>query len=386
MYKIVVFVLLLVAIALGTNNNNQGGNWRLLNTNGVGPGIRDAVGITSFDDDVYIFGGINESLDPQNFHANIFYNDIYKFHIPSRRWTKLNANPDPVWGFPTKRAFCLSGRNGRDFIIGFGINYTSDFSAISTFNDMWAYNTQSNRWRRLRPNDDVEGPVNRGQPAGEVYNGKAYIFGGVDAGFSSLGDFWIFDLATNEWTQQTPAVLPSRRHGTDYTLDRDAGRFWMYAGERLTITETGLSAEFAGPDAHWYLDLETDTWVPINAVVTIPNRSSGNGLAVVAGKMFLFGGDIGGGTECPNFITLQNNVNETWTYNTNTNAWNQLCPQNRPPNLKRARMIAVGSTIYMFGGFAFDSSVCSPITFNTDVWAYTVTGCEGGPSCQSINN
>jgi len=49
-------------------------------------------------------------------------------------------------------------------------------------------------------------------------------------------------------------------------------------------------------------------------------------------------------------------------------------------------MVVVDDVIYMFGGFAFDSSVCSPIVFNTDVWTFTVSGCEGGKTCANINH
>jgi len=266
----VVFGLLL-AVTLATHSDD---NWRKLNTNGVGPGKRDAMVVTDFDGEIFHFGGIDESLDPTNLQPNVFFNDIFVFRVAGKRWVKKNPHPDPVHGFPTPRAFSIGGRNDREFVVGFGISYNSDFSNIVTFNDLWSYNTRTNTWKMLRPNNDVHGPIPRGEPVGGVFNGNVYLFGGVTDQFSSLGDFWIYDISSNVWTQHTPAVLPSARHGADFTLDQDNGRLWVYAGERCSFTDEGLSCVFAGPDAHWYLDLDTNNWVQIHALLTVPNRSS----------------------------------------------------------------------------------------------------------------
>jgi len=382
-----ILLLAVFCLALCVVNAQPGrfkvSDWRKLNVNGAGPGIRDAMSVQTFDDDIYFFGGIYESLNPQAFFPNVFYNDMWKFDVQSRTWIQKFPNPDPVHGFPTPRAHALSGRNGKDFIIAFGINYTNDFSTVNTFNDIWAYNTQTNRWRMIRGNsEDADVPARRGEPTGTVYNGKIFLFGGVDGGFSTLGDFWIYDIATDVWTQQTNAVLPSARQGTDAVLDRDFGRLWMYAGERGEFSEeTGFNIVFAGPDAFWFLDLESYEWTQVHPSPNMPDRSSGNSAAWIAGKFFLFGGDIQHGNDCDNFITNQNNVNETWAYSSHSNEFNHLCPDTIPPNLKRAKMTTVANTVYMFGGFAFDSRVCSPIVFNTDIWAFTVTGAEGGPEC-----
>ena len=93
----------------------------------------------------------------------------------------------------------------------------------------------------------------------------------------------------------------------------------IYGGERSVFTPTGVDFVFAGPDTQWAFDFHSQTWTQITPLYNIPDRNNGNGAVWFADKLFAFGGDIGGGAACPNAIFKQNNVNETWVYNSETN-------------------------------------------------------------------
>lgn len=51
----------------------------------------------------------------------------------------------------------------------------------------------------------------------------------------------------------------------------------------------------------------------------LPDRNNGNGAVFHSGLFFIFGGDIGGGQICSDVIFQQNNVNETWVWDSAIN-------------------------------------------------------------------
>ena len=52
-------------------------------------------------------------------------------------------------------------------------------------------------------------PSPRASQSAVVYNGKAYVFGGMDEDNTKFGDLWELDLATDTWKEITlPAGSP----------------------------------------------------------------------------------------------------------------------------------------------------------------------------------
>lgn len=49
-------------------------------------------------------------------------------------------------------------------------------------------------------------PSPRASQSAEVYNGKCYIFGGMDEDNTKFGDLWELDLAADTWKE---CVLPA---------------------------------------------------------------------------------------------------------------------------------------------------------------------------------
>ena len=48
-------------------------------------------------------------------------------------------------------------------------------------------------------------------------SGQIVLFGGLNNGIS-LGDTWVFDSASNSWTELTPPNSPSAREAASYDL------------------------------------------------------------------------------------------------------------------------------------------------------------------------
>ena len=71
-----------------------------------------------------------------------------------------------------------------------------------TSSPMYVYDLTSNTWTRLFPERPYEG----NHHAAEVFNGKLYLVGGLDAG---QGQLQIFDPTTNEWSLGAPMPYPA---------------------------------------------------------------------------------------------------------------------------------------------------------------------------------
>jgi len=391
MRKAIVFFALLAlfsAVAWADDdseddNRRAPGSWfKVAVKSGPTPLPRDAIAAQAFDDGIYTFGGFKENLDPTNPIENVFYNDVWRFNTNSNKWSQRTALPDPTTGtFPAPRAYSIAGRYGDEFIVGFGITYRADFTGAKAYNDLWGFNTATNTWRQIRADGNTGGPGARAETNAVVHNGKIYLFGGATQFFSTKGDTWVYDFATNAWTLLTLSPAPSPRYGATTALDTDNERMIIYGGERSVFTASGADFIFSGPDTQWAFDFNTLTWSRITPLSNIPDRNNGNGGVYVNNKFFLFGGDIGGGSACPNAFFIQNNVDETWVWDANINVWTQLCTQVTPPNLKRGVSVAVDNAVYLFGGFAFNTNTCGPFSFPTDVWRYNIRGCYGGIPC-----
>jgi len=369
----VLFVLLAIVCLAAAFQNTPVGDWVALDTHGEPPSARDFMLSAVFADSIYSFFGFFENLDPYTFGTvpQVFYNDVFQFNLLTQTWSQLTVHEDPHHGLPTPRAFGFGGLQGVEFITGYGISYTAEFTDITTFNDMWAFNIFTNSWRQI-PAPSGPAPSARAEVTAHLYQGKIYLFGGVNADFVTLDDMWVYDIASNTWTELSPALEPTGRYGTISALDAVAGRIYMYSGEASVFSATGVSFPYAGPDVFYYLDLHTDTWVLINPARDLPQRNNGNGAIFTNHKFFVFGGDIGGGPDCNTIVFNQNNVNQTWVYDADTTLWTQLCPATAPPNLKRATSVQVGDTWYLYGGFAYNDATCGPQIFNLDVWAYRI--------------
>jgi N-acetylneuraminic acid mutarotase len=71
-----------------------------------------------------------------------------------------------------------------------------------TSSPMYVYDITSNTWTRLLP----ERPYKGNHHAAEVFNGKLYLVGGLDAG---QGQVQIYDPTTNGWSLGTPMPYPA---------------------------------------------------------------------------------------------------------------------------------------------------------------------------------
>ena len=116
----------------------------------------------------------------------------------------------------------------------------------------WTYDVRSDTWTDLKPATS---------PPGRVYAAMAYdpkvdktiLFGGVDesTGETVFGDTWVYSLASNSWTQLSPAVAPSARGWAAMAYEADSGKLVLFGGG------TGRAAPLADT---WLYDAAANAW------------------------------------------------------------------------------------------------------------------------------
>ena len=173
---------------------------------------------------------------------------------------------------------------------------------------------------------------------------KVILFGG--AGSSGyLNDTWAYDYTSNTWTNRNPANPPSARcfHALDYD-----------AFCKKAILFGGFSTSGNLNDT-WAYDYDSNTWTNRNPSNPPPARSSPfMAFNYTDGKMVLFGGRNASGY-----------LNDTWTFDCDSNSWANRNPANAPPARDGHALvydISAGQVI-LFGGNT--GSV-----YLNDTWAY----------------
>ncbi|RIB09625.1 hypothetical protein C2G38_2267332 [Gigaspora rosea] len=124
------------------------------------------------NNDLFIFGGFSALGDP--------YSIVVKYDINNQNWTDItNDGNEPA---------------GRNFISCAKFNNRS-----IAFSVLPLYDTASDSWKRLKTSDPT--PPSRVCFSAVLTSDKRIIiFGGHDEDGNVLGDLWILDIATNQWS------------------------------------------------------------------------------------------------------------------------------------------------------------------------------------------
>lgn len=199
-------------------------------------------------------------------------------------------------------------------------------------NDTWIYEIATGEWRQVVP--AVVPPIRSGMGAAyDASRGRVIIFGGEQPGV--LNDTWAFDLATETWSEiRATGSIPAARYGLSAVINVEADQFIIshgFAGSRFDNT-------FA-------LDLATNTWAEISPVARPPARCLHDAaFDTVNGTMILFGGCSSPGGPCPR--------GDLWSYDPAAGTWTELNDGGlRPAPRDYTSIIAdEAGSIWMFGG------------------------------------
>lgn len=253
-------------------------------------------------------------------------------------WTQM-LPPDPI---PEPRNSHALAYIGEDRLLLFG----GESDAV-WYNDTWLYDLSDNTWTNLDPTGSI--PVER------IFHGMAYIgndrvfmYGGANS-TENLGDFWIYDLSDNTWTQIIPSAgLPGVRYG--HTM--------CYMGDDQVFLFGGHSG-LGYLHSSWIYDSSDNTFTNVTPAGDSPPGCFHYDMARIGdGKFLQFGGYIEGGGYS----------DETWLYDCVTNTWSNMNPPGDIPDDRwfHAVTYLADDQVVMYGGEQYYSPM-------DETWVYDLS-------------
>ncbi|MBN1352672.1 hypothetical protein JXJ21_25010 [candidate division KSB1 bacterium] len=200
-------------------------------------------------------------------------------------------------------------------------------------------------------------------PPERAYHDMAYdsesdrviLFGG-DSGPAALrmySDTWAYDHDSKKWTNMKPSGGPAAGHAMTYDVESD----------RIILFGSSSRGTLYGSDT-WAYDFNSNNWTELKPAQKPPGRF-GHNMAYDAesDRIILFGGSIS---------ELQP-IDDTWSYDFNTNTWTEMNPPASPPPRQYHSMAydLESDQIILFGGGDYTPESMPEYTIiYDDTWAY----------------
>ena len=220
-----------------------------------------------------------------------FKDDTWEFDGLTNTWTEVTTN-----GKPSGRSIhCLAYDSINRKIVLFGGNHDGDEQG-----DTWIFDPATNTWSDANAN----GPSARTGPQ-MVFDwnlGKMILFGGLDADHHHMGDTWSYDVGTNQWTLLSTSG-PCNRDLHTMAYDERLGMATLFGGA-TKVQGVGVSLNDT-----WVFDSSTNTWHEVQYVGTSPSVRAGSRFAYdPSGNRTIF------------YAGASNNVflEDTWEFRTAT--------------------------------------------------------------------
>ena len=270
------------------------------------------------DGKIYVMGGFSDN--PSNPAA---YTQMEAYDPATDTWTRKADLPKP------KHTFSANAIDGKIYIVG-------GQSTIPNTADLFVYDPATDTWTQK-----ADMPVRRSWGPSASANGQLYVIGGwvgtipQDPAGSVL--VYRYDPPSDTWTQK--ADLP------DFRFESGAasvdGKIYLLGGSPRGPGDQGA---LPGRETVYMYDPATDTWAQ---KADMPTRRRSFATAVVNGKIYAIGGDIGGNLANPGPYT---SVVEVYDPATDTWADADVAPLPEARGLLTAAV--VDDKIYVIGGTA----------------------------------
>ena len=231
-----------------------------------------------------------------------------------------------------------------------------NYPGVAT-SDVYRYETTTNRWTQL-----PSLPFAMAAGNAQIVNGVLHYFGGIesssrDIDYSNHYEISLSDLnsGTGQWTTAAPIPTP-RDHFTSAVVN---GKIYLMGGE---IGHDALHEQQSETDVY---DPTTDSWTRL-ADMPVPKSHDESGTFIVNGKIVLAGGQV-------DDFQSTNNISE---YDPATNQWYILAPL--PNTLAGTIAQKIGSKFYVISGYDGRSGIATMQTFVGN-WAGTTTPPPSNP-------
>jgi len=292
---------------------------------------------------VLLFGGTNGSF---------YLNDTWLFNDTTNSWSQVSTSLTP----PARRGHAMAATPSGDVLLFGGLG-----NSLNLFNDTWLFDTTTNSWSQVSTSLT---PPARAQHAMAAISSGVLLFGGFDEFDSSnfLSDTWLFNTATNSWSQVSASSAPSGRHQTSMvTTPQGALLFGGFDG-------TGFLNDT------WLFNASSKTWSLLSTASAPSARASHAMATTPSGGVLLFGGFIPPTEPGPEGTP----IDDTWFFDIATNTWSPVSTSSAPPARYGHAMTATPAGVLLFGGkVEFGPAGIGGID---DTWRYGSSSPSASPS------
>ncbi|MHA1200313.1 MAG: Kelch repeat-containing protein [Candidatus Heimdallarchaeaceae archaeon] len=223
--------------------------------------------------------------------------------------------------------------------------------------DMWEYDYNTDTWTII---DKTNRPFGR-YSTDMVYDSESNTivsFGGSDVQDVVSNETWLYDYATEMWTEADPSTFPIERNYHTMTYDSESDRVIMFGGELIAdASPTGENQLF---NDTWAYDVNLDIWTNITpAVSPLPRMGCDMAYDIENDMIIMFGGYT--------HLDPTGFEDEVWSFDYNTLTWTEMNPT---VELRRRHHKMVydseSDLIVLFGG----SEGNNPLVYLDETWVY----------------
>jgi len=222
----------------------------------------------------------------------------------------------------------------------------------STIYDTWIFNPKTNMWVEKSPTN-----VPDGYSGGDMtYDSKTdrSILSVITEDWSSL-QTWAYDDNSDSWTQLADGPIPMV--GQRIVYDSESDRIIMFGGITLT--------DFRFIDETWVYDYNSDTWTNMQPKVHPTGRNYVGMVYDSKADRIVLWGDW-------NKKYTPGTDNSVWTYDYNTNTWQEIKNHKKDgPAVRDYMMLAYdekADKIIMYGGYEYGNDETWVYDLNTNTW------------------
>ena len=207
-----------------------------------------------------------------------FYNDVWRFDLEEGAWSRLETDAGAA---PAPRYGTSAVLDGEGHLL-----VSHGFTDAGRFDDTWSLDLATNAWTDVSPAAGETRPLKRclHEAVWDAAGERMLLFGGCASGFGPcpLGDLWAFDPAGQSWSDLTSAAGPAPRSNPALAVDLGNERALLVAGS----TDAGYAFDL------WTLPLggEEVAWEELGAGGEAPSPRASHDAVVAGDRLYLFGG------------------------------------------------------------------------------------------------
>jgi len=251
-----------------------------------------------------------------------------------------------------------------DRIIMYGGATTNSYVSYST--ETWVYDLNTNTWALMSP-ESVPYQKIDARIAYDLESEKTVCFSGVNREDYVSDETWIYDYSADSWTNANPTTAPHLRSGHAMIYDSESDIIIMCGGGLAPdYNPYGGRTQF---NDTWAYNTNTNTWTNMTPAISPLGRGSGRvAYDAESDRIVLFGGAHSAEMTYPEDPTGEVYQNSTWTYNYNTNTWEDVTPLVSPSPRYGHYMVydSESDKIILYGGYTHLDTT----SMENEVWSF----------------